>query len=99
MTKYEGMSQAELIAALQAKDEAARKSATNKLSLKVTAPKLVNGVMSGTSGAISLYGMGRFPVTLYAEGWERLLDHAVVIRDFIETNRPLLSVKGERKAS
>lgn len=85
---YQNMSQDELIAALQAKDTAAKVQATRKLSLKVSA-----------KGAVSMYGMGKFPVTLYGEQWLKLLDMAVVIREFIEVNQSLLSVKGEAKAS
>lgn len=88
MANYEGMSQEQLIAALKAKDAAALAQATRKLSLKVS-----------EKGAVSLYGMGRFPVTLYGEQWTRLLDHSVVIRDFIETNQSLLSVKEAKAAT
>ncbi len=44
-------------------------------------------------GAVSCYGMGRFPVTLYKQQWLRLLDEGQSIRDFIELNDSLLSVK------
>ena len=44
-------------------------------------------------GAVSLYGMGRFPVTLYAGQWERLLEARGQIEAFIEANRASLSVK------
>lgn len=44
-------------------------------------------------GAVSLYGMGRFPVTLYGSQWERLLDNAEAIRAFLLANAALLSVK------
>lgn len=44
-------------------------------------------------GALSIYGLGRFPVTLYRGQWERLLDHAPAIRAFIATNAALLAVK------
>lgn len=37
-------------------------------------------------GALSIYGMGRFPVTLYQEQWVKLLDHADEIRAFIAAN-------------
>jgi len=47
-------------------------------------------------GAVSVYGMGRFPVTLYLEQWETLLSHADDLREFIETNRAQLKTK-ERK--
>jgi hypothetical protein len=44
-------------------------------------------------GAVSVYGMGRFPVTLYLEQWETLLSHADELRQFIETNRSQLKTK------
>ena len=44
-------------------------------------------------GAISVYGLGRFPITLYRGQMERLLDHAPTIRAFIQANAALLSVK------
>ena len=44
-------------------------------------------------GAVSLYGMGRFPVTLYGTQWERLLNEAETIKAFLKTNASLLSVK------
>ncbi len=44
-------------------------------------------------GAVSVYGMGKWPVTLYAGQWERLLENAQEIRDYIEANRGLLAVK------
>ena len=44
-------------------------------------------------GAVSVYGLGRFPVTLYQEQWEKLLAHAEEIRQFIETNRDRLKRK------
>lgn len=44
-------------------------------------------------GALSIYGLGRFPITLYRGQMERLLDHAPTIRAFIATNSALLSVK------
>lgn len=45
-------------------------------------------------GAISVYGLGRFPVTLYRGQMERLLDHSDKIRTFIEVNSESLTVKG-----
>jgi hypothetical protein len=44
-------------------------------------------------GALSVYGMGRFPVTLYKEQWLRLLDMADDIRAFIAANDSALKVK------
>jgi len=44
-------------------------------------------------GAISVYGLGRFPITLYSGQMTRLLDHAVVIRGFMTANVSLLATK------
>ena len=47
-------------------------------------------------GAVSVYGMGRFPVTLYADQWKRL-DHELIqtgeLENFIEDNRSTLTFK------
>lgn len=40
-----------------------------------------------------MYGLGRFPVTLYKEQWARLLDMADDIRAFIRENEPRLKTK------
>jgi hypothetical protein len=44
-------------------------------------------------GALSVYGLGRFPVTLYRGQWERLLGAQVEITAFIEANATTLTVK------
>ena len=44
-------------------------------------------------GGVSIYGLGRFPVTLYQEQWEKLLAHAEDIRAFIAENRDRLKKK------
>jgi hypothetical protein len=44
-------------------------------------------------GAVSIYGMGRFPVTLYKEQWLKLLDMSQEIRNFIAENEALLKSK------
>jgi hypothetical protein len=44
-------------------------------------------------GAVSLYGLGRFPVTLYKEQWLRLLDMADEIRAFIRDHGDELKTK------
>jgi hypothetical protein len=46
-------------------------------------------------GAVSVYGLGRFPVTLYQEQWRALLDVADELRAFIEENKDRLKVKGQ----
>jgi hypothetical protein len=45
-------------------------------------------------GGLSVYGLGRFPVTLYREQWEKLLDMADEIRAFIRDNGTSLKTKG-----
>jgi hypothetical protein len=44
-------------------------------------------------GGVSIYGLGRFPVTLYYEQWTRLLDSADSIRAFIEENKGKLKLR------
>jgi hypothetical protein len=44
-------------------------------------------------GALSLYGMGRFPVTLYKEQWLRILDSIAEIKAFIHENDSKLKAK------
>ena len=44
-------------------------------------------------GGLSVYGLGRFPVTLYKEQWQRLLDYADEIRTFLKENDGNLKAK------
>lgn len=44
-------------------------------------------------GAVSVYGMGRFPVTLYYEQWVRLLESAGPLLEFLEANKSRLKMK------
>lgn len=46
-------------------------------------------------GALSIYGLGRFPVTLYKGQWERLIGFIPTVQAFIEANAATLAVKGE----
>jgi len=71
---------AALVPALLAKLEEANKP--KAITLKVS-----------EKGALSVYGLGRFPVTLYRGQWERLFNCRQQIADFIQTNANLLSVK------
>lgn len=73
--------QAEL-AQLRAENEALKKSAKNALRLKVS-----------EKGALSLYGLGRFPVTLYKEQWVKVLDFDKEIKGFIADNDNELKAK------
>jgi hypothetical protein len=47
----------------------------------------------GEKGGVSVYGLGRFPVTLYYEQWVRLLDAADNLRKFLEDNKSRLKLK------
>jgi hypothetical protein len=46
-------------------------------------------------GGVSVYGLGRFPVTLYKEQWTKLLDMAEEIRAFIKEHESSLKSKGD----
>jgi hypothetical protein len=63
-------------------------------ALKTSRP--AKGAMSikvSEKGAVSVYGLGRFPVTLYKEQWERLLQAGDEIRKFIADNDDRLKKK------
>jgi hypothetical protein len=47
----------------------------------------------GEKGGVSVYGLGRFPVTLYYEQWIRLLDSGDALRSFLEENKSKLKLK------
>lgn len=47
----------------------------------------------GEKGGVSVYGLGRFPVTLYYEQWDRLLKVADDLRAFLEENKSRLKLK------
>ena len=53
------------------------------------------GLKVSEKGGVSVYGLGRFPVTLYKEQWAKLLDMADEIRAFIKENDARLKTKGE----
>ena len=46
-------------------------------------------------GGVGVYGLGRFPVTLYYEQWTRLLDASDKLREFLEENKSKLKLKGQ----
>jgi hypothetical protein len=47
----------------------------------------------GEKGGVSVYGLGRFPVTLYYEQWVRLMDATPQLRQFLEDNKSRLKLK------
>jgi hypothetical protein len=67
---------------LRAENAALKNRAQRAVSLKVS-----------EKGGVSVYGLGRFPVTLYKEQWAKLLDMADDIRAFIRENEPRLKTK------
>jgi hypothetical protein len=69
---------------LKAENERLKGQRTRGVTLKVS-----------EKGGVSVYGLGRFPVTLYKEQWTRVLDMADDIRAFIKENDARLKVKPE----
>jgi len=68
-------------------DEDALKAEIERLRAENEALKRPRGQMSlrvSEKGGLSVYGLGRFPVTLYREQWEKLLGMASEIRQFIK---------------
>ena len=68
---------------LRNENAALKKGAASGVTMKVS-----------EKGALSIYGMGRFPVTLYKEQWLKLLGMSDDIRAFIEANEGQLKTKG-----
>ena len=71
---------------LRQENAALKKSAASGVRMQVS-----------EKGAVSIYGMGRFPVTLYKEQWLKLLDMADDIRAFIAANEAQLKTKQQSK--
>jgi hypothetical protein len=67
---------------LRKENAALKKGASSAVRLKVS-----------EKGAVSVYGMGRFPVTLYKEQWLKLLDRSDDIRAFIAASETKLKAK------
>ena len=70
---------------LRAENEALKRSTSKGLSLRVS-----------EKGALSVYGLGRFPVTLYKEQWLRLLDLTDDMKAFIRQNEAQLKSKAQQ---
>jgi hypothetical protein len=68
---------------LRAENAQLKRTASRGVTLKVS-----------EKGGVSVYGLGRFPVTLYKEQWTKLLDMADEIRGFIKANDAQLKTKG-----
>lgn len=67
---------------LRAENERLKRGQSRGISLKVS-----------EKGGVSVYGLGRFPVTLYKEQWQKLLDMAEDIRTFIREHDGELKTK------
>ena len=67
---------------LRAENQALKKTKEKGLTMKI-----------GEKGGLSVYGLGRFPVTLYKEQWLRLLAMTDEIRAFIDANGDKLKTK------
>ena len=70
------------LARLKAENEQLKSQRGRSVSLKVS-----------EKGGVSVYGLGRFPVTLYKEQWTKLLDMADDIRGFMAENDAKLKTK------
>ena len=68
---------------LRRENEALKQRTTRGVSLKVS-----------EKGGVSVYGLGRFPITFYQEQWTKLLDMSDDIRAFIAAHQGELKVKG-----
>jgi hypothetical protein len=67
---------------LRQENESLKNRSASRVSLKVS-----------EKGGVSVYGLGRFPVTLYKEQWVKLLDMGDEIRNFIATHDQELKTK------
>jgi hypothetical protein len=72
----------ELMARIAELEKQAGSKRTGRMEFKVS-----------EKGGVSVYGLGRFPVTLYYEQWERLLGAADELRTFLEENKSKLKLK------
>ena len=77
------------LARLRAENEALRNA-------KATAPGISCKVSE--KGALSVYGLGRFPVTLYREQWERLFAYSKTLGEYMNLNAARLVTKAQSQA-
>lgn len=89
LEQLQGMTQEDLIARLM-KAEGQAGQRVNKLTLKV-----------GAKGGVSVYGMGRFPMTAYASQWERIVElvKSGELEKFITANAAILARKGDAEVA
>lgn len=87
MTTVKTMTLEQEIAQLRAENEALKGAKKVSYSMKVS-----------EKGAVSVYGLGRFPVTLYMSQWQSLLDRSEDIKAYILANADILKQKEAAKA-
>ena len=68
---------------LRSENSALKRGAATGITMKVS-----------EKGGLSVYGMGRFPITLYKEQWLKLMDMSDAMRAFIAENDSVLKTKG-----
>jgi hypothetical protein len=68
---------------LRNENSSLKKGAATGITMKVS-----------VKGGLSVYGMGKFPITLYKEQWLKLMDMSDAIRSFIAANDAALKTKG-----
>ena len=68
---------------LRAENASLKQATTRGISMKVS-----------EKGGLSVYGLGRFPITLYKEQWTKLLDMEKELRAFISAHQSELKTKG-----
>lgn len=67
---------------LRSENSALKRGAATGITMKVS-----------EKGGLSVYGMGRFPITLYKEQWLKLMDMSDAMRAFIAANESVLKTK------
>jgi hypothetical protein len=75
------------------RSELEKLKAENAALKKAPAPQRAFSMKVSEKGGVSVYGLGRFPVTLYQEHWDVLLEKAGEIRTFLDENRDRLKKK------
>jgi hypothetical protein len=83
----------EILAKLQANELSIEEASKQLAALETKRGQLYCKVSD--KGGVSVYGLGRFPVTLYLEQWDRLLTYGDEIKSFIAANSSKLKRKGE----
>lgn len=77
------------------KEFMALKQQNEALKAQLAAKPVSNGlgIKVSTKGAVSVYGLGRFPITLYSSQWEALLAKSDAIKTFLKDNSAALKTK------